>query len=134
MNSFNIKTVNINRKVITVKMFQKSLIAVINSCRKIPKLNIVSKHWENGCLNIMILLISIGLQMFKLQKIVVPRSYLAIQTIRVFTPFEAVTKSSTKVLKMLYFINNTAILLKLRTISLVFLALIRRLTDCIEFV
>ena len=98
MNSFNYKTVNINRKVITVKMFQKSL-AVINSRRKIPKLNIVSKYWENKCLDKMISLISIGLKMFKLRKSVESRSYLTIQTIRVFTPFEAVTKSSTKVHK-----------------------------------
>ena len=64
MNLFNYKTVNINRKIVPVKMFQKSL-AVINSSRKIPKLNIITKYWENKCLNKMISLISIGLKMLK---------------------------------------------------------------------
>ena len=73
MNSFDYKTVNINRKVITVRMFQKSL-AVINSRRKIPKFNIVSKDWDNECLNKMIPLISIELKMFKHRKNVEPRS------------------------------------------------------------
>ena len=73
MDLFNYKTVNINRKVITVEMFKKSL-AVINSRRKIPKLNIISKYWENECLNKMISLISIGLKMFKLRKSVEQRA------------------------------------------------------------
>ena len=73
MDLFNYKTVSINRKVIMVEMFKKSL-AVINSQRKIPKLNIASKYWENECLNKMISLIRIGLEMFKLRKSVEPRA------------------------------------------------------------
>ena len=46
MNLFHYKTVNVNRKIIMVKMFQKCL-AVINSRIKILELNIVSKYLEN---------------------------------------------------------------------------------------
>ena len=41
MNLSKYKTVNINRKIVTVKMFQKSH-AVINSSIKIPELDIIS--------------------------------------------------------------------------------------------
>ena len=44
---FHYNTVNVNRKIITVKMFQKCL-AVINSRIKILELNIVSKYLENN--------------------------------------------------------------------------------------